>query len=83
MKPFRNARLKASEFDRAFEEGDVTAHLDLKTLKIRYPVQRINIDIPEALLEKVDQEAARVGVPRTSLLKLWIAEHVDRLAKCA
>lgn len=73
-------RIKASEFDRAFEEGGVAGYLDLKTAKVRHPVQRVNIDIPKDLLRKVDREARRVGVPRTSLLKVWIAEHADRLS---
>ena len=68
--------LKASEFDQAFESGDVTAHLDLKSLKTHYPVQRINIDIPKNILEQVDHEAARIGVTRTALIKLWIAEKL-------
>lgn len=72
-------KITASEFDRAFEDGSVAEHLDLKTAKVDYPVQRINIDIPREILEKVDREAARMGVPRTSLLKVWIAEHADRL----
>ena len=72
-------KLKASEFDQAFEKGEVTEHLDLKTVKVRDAVQRINVDIPKEILEKVDQEATRIGVPRTSLLKLWIAERIDRL----
>lgn len=80
MKRSKEAKVKAGEFDKTFEEGDVSRHLDLKTLKIRHPIQRINIDIPQEILERVDQEAVRVGVPRTSLIKLWIAEHVDRLA---
>ena len=74
-------KLRASEFDQAFEGGDVTEHLDLKTAKTHQGVRRINIDIPEEILEKVDQEASRIGVPRTSLLKLWIAERIDRLAR--
>ena len=73
-------KIKAGEFDRAFETGNVVEHLSLKTAKVHYPLQRINIDIPQDILEKVDQEAARVGVPRTSLLKVWIARHADRLA---
>ncbi len=72
-------KIKASEFDRAFEEGDVTKHLDMKTAKVYHPVQRINIDIPRKILEKVDYEASRVGVPRTSLIKMWISECIDRL----
>ena len=73
-------KIKATEFDRAFEEGNAVEHLDLKTAKVHYPVHRINIDIPQDILEKVDREASRVGVPRTSLLKVWIAQHADHLA---
>lgn len=72
--------IKAKKFDQLFEKGDVTPHLDLKTAKVQSPVQRINIDIPAAVLEKVDKEADRIGVPRTALIKLWISERVDRLS---
>jgi predicted DNA binding CopG/RHH family protein len=74
-------KFKAQEFDEAFESGkDITSYLDVKSAKVRRPVQRVNIDIPQEILEKVDEEAARVGVPRTSLIKLWIAKQVDRMA---
>ncbi len=76
----KNKKLKASVFDKAFENGDVTEYLDLKSVRARYPIHRINIDIPQEILDKVDQEASRTGVPRTSLLKLWIAKCVDGLA---
>lgn len=76
----RAKKIKAGELDRAFEEEGIEEHLDLKTAKVHYAVHRINIDIPDVILEKVDREAERVGVPRTSLLKVWIAEHADRLA---
>ena len=75
----KNKKLKASVFDEAFEKGDVTKYLNLKSVRARYPIHRINIDIPHEMLEKVDQEASRTGVPRTSLLKLWIAKCVDGL----
>ena len=81
MSTSNKKKLRAGEFDRAFEEGEVTEHLDFKTLKTRHPVQRVNVDVPQEILEKVDQEASRIGVPRTSLLKLWISERVDQLAR--
>ena len=80
MSTFKRSKLNATDFDRAFERGDVSQHLDLKKLKVRRPVQRINIDIPQAILQKVDREATRVGVTRTSLIKLWIAAQADRVA---
>ena len=76
----KNEKIKAVEFDNAFEEGDITKHLNLTTSKVHYPVQRVNIDIPQPILDRVDQEASRIGVPRNSLLKLWISERIDRMA---
>lgn len=76
--------VRAEKFDRAFEKGeDMTPYLDLSSAKARHPTQRINVDVPKDLLEKVDQEAARIGVPRTSLIKIWIAEKMDRLSTAA
>lgn len=79
---YKTARkeITAEEFDKAFEEGNVSDYLDLKTAKVRNPIHRINIDMPQEILEKVDKEAARVGVPRTSLIKIWIAEKLDHLS---
>ena len=83
MRSSRKA-ISAEKFDKAFEQGrDVTPWLDLSSAKARHPVQRINVDVPRDLLEKVDQEAARIGVPRTSLIKLWIAEKLDRLGRAS
>ena len=75
-----NKKAKASDFDKAFDSGEtIVPYLDLKSAKVHMPIQRINIDIPAEILAKVDKEADRVGIPRTSLIKVWIAERVDRL----
>ena len=62
-----------------YKNGDVTKHLDVRSAKVNYPIQRINLDIPKEMLQKADMEAARIGVTRTSLFKIWIAEHLDHL----
>ena len=72
--------ISAKQFDQEFDKGhDVMKYMDLKSIKVNYPVQRINVDIPREMLQRVDHEAARIGVPRTSLLKLWIAERLQHL----
>ncbi len=72
-------RVSAKAFDEAFDrEEDVASLLDLDTAKIRQPTHRINVDIPKGLLDRVDREAERVGVPRTSLIKIWIAERLEK-----
>jgi len=47
------------------------------TVKARYPLQRISIDFPKNILDSVDLEAAKIGVTRTSLIKMWVAEHIQ------
>jgi len=72
-------RISAKVFDEVFDQGkDVTPYLDLRTAKVRQPTHRVNVDIPRGLLDRVDREAERVGVPRTSLIKVWIAERLEK-----
>ena len=72
--------MKASEFDRKFDEDkDVTADLDLS--KARRPLQeprRVNVDFPSWMIESLDREARRLGVTRQSIIKVWIAERLER-----
>ena len=74
-------RVKASKFDEEFERGkNVSAYLDVS--KARRPgieQRRVNVDIPAWMIEALDREAERLGVPRQSLLKLWIAERLEKL----
>lgn len=74
-------RVKASKFDQEFDEGkDVSRYLDVS--KARRPgleQRRVNVDIPVWMIQSLDREAARLGVPRQSLVKVWIAERLERL----
>ncbi len=62
--------MKAQEFDRKFDEGeDVTRYLDLR--KVRRPVQeqkRVNVDFPIWMIQLLDKEAKRLGVPRLAFI---------------
>ena len=70
----------AKQFDADFEQGkDMSKYFDLKSMKAHYPTQRINVDIPKDILQKMDQEAVRIGVTRTALFKIWIVQHLDQL----
>lgn len=76
MTTLNTKKVKAKDFDDAFEKGDVTEYLDLGTVKTRHLMQRISIDFPKNILDEVDLEAAKIGVTRTSLIKMWVAQHV-------
>ena len=72
--------MKASQFDRLFDEGkDVTSELDLS--KAHQPGQeqrRVNVDFPAWMIHSLDREANRLGVTRQSIIKIWIAERLER-----
>lgn len=74
--------MKAEEFDRKFDEGeDVTSELDFS--KARRPLQeqrRVNVDFPAWMVESLDREAKRLGVTRQSVIKMWIAERLDKVS---
>lgn len=73
------ASLKARELEERFDAGeDVTAYLDVS--KVRRPgheQRRVNVDFPVWMIEALDREASRLGVPRQSLIKVLIAQHLE------
>lgn len=72
--------MKAEELDQRFDEGgDVTEQLDLS--KARRPNQeqkRVNVDFPFWMIRQLDKEAKRLGVPRQSIIKIWVAERLKK-----
>ncbi len=74
-------KISATKFDEMFDRGeDVTPFLDLDSVQINRPHRRINLDIPVNVLNQIDFEANRIGVARTALIKIWLAEKVDHSA---
>jgi predicted DNA binding CopG/RHH family protein len=71
--------MKARDFDKKFDSGeDITRHLDLsKARRPGHEQQRVNVDFPVWMVESLDREASRLGVPRQSLIKMLIARHLE------
>jgi hypothetical protein len=71
--------MKAKEFDSKFNEGeeDVIGDLDLSTARrVNQEQKRINVDFPSWVVESLDREAARIGVTRQSIIKVWLVERL-------
>ena len=75
--------MKAKEFDEKFDEGeDITKYLDVS--KARRPEQeqkRVNVDFPLWMIHQLDKEAKRLGVPRQSIIKVWVAERLKKASR--
>ena len=74
--------MKASEFDKKFDEGEsVVGDLDLaRARRAGEEQRRINVDFPIWMIKGLDREARRLGVTRQSVIKMWLAERLDQQA---
>lgn len=75
-------KISSEEFDQKFDAGeDVSEFVDWsRTRRPGREIRRVNVDFPAWVVEALDREAARLGVTRQALVKLWIAERLDRAA---
>ena len=74
--------MKAKELDKQFDEGkSVLEHLDFsKAKRLNQKQKRVNVDFPIWMIRSLDKEAKRLGVPRQSIIKIWLAERLNKSA---
>jgi hypothetical protein len=74
--------MKAEEFDKLFDDGkDITHLLDLSSARRpNQELKRVNVDFPIWIVNRLDREAKRLGVTRQSIIKIWLAERLERSA---
>jgi hypothetical protein len=72
--------MKAKELDKKFDDGeDISQYLDIS--KARWPLleqKRIAVNFPAWMIQQLDKEARRLGVPRQSIIKVWVAERLQK-----
>ena len=72
--------MKAKDLDKKFDEGqeDIVDDFDLsRGRRINQVQKRINVDFPSWVVESLDREAARIGVTRQSIIKVWLVERLN------
>lgn len=71
-----------AEIDKAFESGeDMRRFFDLSSGSVRAPETRqVNVSMSSGMVSALDAEAARVGVTRQAVIKMWLQERIDHEA---
>jgi len=71
--------ISAEELDRRFDDGeDVLDYFDLSTVRvIGGEKRRVNLDLPEWMVRKLDMHAKKRGVTRQALIKMWLADRLE------
>ncbi len=74
--------MKAKTLDEKFDDGEnILEAFDLS--KVRRPNQeqkRVNVDFPTWMVASLDKEARHLGVTRQSIIKVWLAERLEKTA---
>lgn len=69
--------ISAEKLDRKFDAGeDISDYIDEANATFR-----VNIDIPLWAVRGLDVEATRRGITRQSLIKTWLIDRLDDMAK--
>ncbi|HPN29819.1 MAG TPA: CopG family transcriptional regulator [bacterium] len=70
--------MKAKDFDKKFDDGqNILKNLDMSNAKRpEYKLKRVNVDFPVWMINLLDKEANKIGVPRQSVIKIWLAEKL-------
>ena len=72
--------MKARDLDKMFDEGkDISKYLDIsRAKKLGQEQRRVNVDFPVWMIRSLDKEAKRLGVSRQSIIKIWLAERLEK-----
>lgn len=71
----------AKEFDKLFDSGeDISEFVDYsKGTRPNLAQKRVNLDLPIWMIEKLDKEAKRLGVARQAIMKMFLAQHLEKV----
>ena len=74
----KESTITAKELDRRFDDGeDISEFLDTKRAhRPNLAQRRVNVDLPNWIIDSLDSEAKRIGVTRQSIMKVWISERI-------
>jgi len=75
--------MKASEIDKKFDENqeDILEYFDISKIRmLNEEPKRVNIDFPAWMVDSLDREAKHIGVSRQAVIKMWLAEKLQKLS---
>ena len=57
----------------------IAKYLDLSKAKHpEFEQKRVNVNIPIWMIHSLDKQARKLGVPRQSIIKIWLAERLEK-----
>lgn len=74
--------MKAKDFEKQFDDNvNITELLDVSgARRVLQKQKRVNVDFPTWMIDSLDREAEKLGVTRQSIIKVWLAERLEKVA---
>jgi hypothetical protein len=74
--------MKAKTFDKNFDDNqNILNTLDIaKATRPNQEQKRVNVDFPTWMIASLDKEAKHLGVTRQSIIKVWLAERLEKIS---
>jgi hypothetical protein len=67
--------ITAAEFDAKFDAGeDIFPYMDFENAVV---VRKVNVDFPDWMIKKLDQEAVKLNISRQAVIKMWINDRLQ------
>ena len=80
LKKNKVPKITTEEFDRKFDAGeDITEYLNWDTARVVL-IKRVNIDFPDWMVKRLDQEAKKLNISRQAVVKMWVNDRLSRKA---
>lgn len=66
----------SAEMDQFLETADLAEDFKKRGVLKKGHIKKINLDLPDEMIQRIDQIAQEIGVSRQPLLKIWIHERL-------
>ena len=77
-KPTTKKYKTVEEMDSSLEKMDLSELILHKGKVVKPKIKKVNLDLPESVVRTIDSIAARIGVSRQPLIKMWIHERIQK-----
>jgi hypothetical protein len=75
----KSKKIDAKQLDANFDSGeDVLEYFDTDNIERPNQSKRINLELPLWMLQQLDLEATRLGVPRQAVIKFILDEKLKK-----
>jgi hypothetical protein len=71
-------KLTADEIAGKADSGEDISQYFTNKGKIKYPVQRVNVDFTIEMLEELDKAASELNISRQALIKTYLRQALDQ-----